>query len=546
MKRIFSSVTTVAAVCAGMICSSSCVNVDNSIGESMIPDNQLYNIYTAEFPIEDIRQEMADSLSGYSMYKFTFGALQDETFGLTTRSAAFTLVPINDTLDFGKNPVFRQFHMSAVSDSTSYSDPSQQYILQNVNVYELDKAINYNKLYPEISYTKKRITDGIPVYNGSDSLSFDFSREFGEKYMGIKAEDMDTISHYTAKFPGIVITSDIPAGNGGRINMFRLPIAVIDGSIYGSYAELKFTADYGTRTKVDTSFLFYLGPLSLYNMNGVSSTNVTKYPQLAFDRATHSSTALEGKAGKSVLMEGGRGIKPVIKAKALRDKILEIISQNTDKPADAVISKASLILPFEFPDDYTTMYEFPTALSPTCRIATDTSVTFAGITDSSISDENQGDINRSKCEYAPDITHHIQAVIKLKDDAKISNYDIWMLAMAKETIASSNSSSSSSNYNDDYYQQMMYYNYYNSMYNGYGYGGYGGGGGGGGGSYYNNYYNYAMLQQMYSSQSSSTASTTTTQTMMDYHRYYKAVLNGPEADKNQPMFRFTYAIPKAE
>ena len=256
MKRIFSSVTTVAAVCAGMICSSSCVNVDNSIGESMIPDNQLYNIYMAEFPIEDIRQEMADSLSGYSMYKFTFGALQDETFGLTTRSAAFTLVPINDTLDFGKNPVFRQFHMSAVSDSTSYSDPSQQYILQNVNVYELDKAINYNKLYPEISYTKKRITDGIPVYNGSDSLSFDFSREFGEKYMGIKAEDMDTISHYTAKFPGIVITSDIPAGNGGRINMFRLPIAVIDGSIYGSYAELKFTADYGTRTKVDTSFLF--------------------------------------------------------------------------------------------------------------------------------------------------------------------------------------------------------------------------------------------------------------------------------------------------
>ena len=87
MKRIFSSVTTVAAVCAGMICSSSCVNVDNSIGESMIPDNQLYNIYTAEFPIEDIRQEMADSLSGYSMYKFTFGALQDETFGLTDRKS---------------------------------------------------------------------------------------------------------------------------------------------------------------------------------------------------------------------------------------------------------------------------------------------------------------------------------------------------------------------------------------------------------------------------------------------------------------------------
>ena len=213
MKRIFSSVTTVAAVCAGMICSSSCVNVDNSIGESMIPDNQLYNIYTAEFPIEDIRQEMADSLSGYSMYKFTFGALQDETFGLTTRSAAFTLVPINDTLDFGKNPVFRQFHMSAVSDSTSYSDPSQQYILQNVNVYELDKAINYNKLYPEISYTKKRITDGIPVYNGSDSLSFDFSREFGEKFFDIKCRKAGlnpSLTILVATLRGLKMHGDVP------------------------------------------------------------------------------------------------------------------------------------------------------------------------------------------------------------------------------------------------------------------------------------------------------------------------------------------------
>ena len=193
-------------IAAGIACSS-CINVDKTLGESMIPDSQMYDIYSAEFPIEDIDQEMADSLSGYSMYKFTFGALRDETFGLTTRTAAFTLVPVNDTLDFGKNATFRQFHLSAVSDSTSYADPSQQYILQNVNVYELDKAIDYTKLYPEISYTKKRITDGIPVYNGQDSLAFDFSREFGEKYMSITNADMDTITAYTSRFPGIVLTT---------------------------------------------------------------------------------------------------------------------------------------------------------------------------------------------------------------------------------------------------------------------------------------------------------------------------------------------------
>ena len=176
----FSFRTGFAAAVAGLL-AVSCVYVNSSLGESFIADNQLYDLYTVEFPIEDIRMEMADSLSSYSLYKFTIGAVRDETFGLTTRSAAFTLVPVSDTLDYGKpgTQVFRGFHLSAVSDSTSYDDFSQQFILQNVNVYELDKALDYTKVAPAVSYTKKRITDGIPVYNGKDSLSIDFSKEFG-------------------------------------------------------------------------------------------------------------------------------------------------------------------------------------------------------------------------------------------------------------------------------------------------------------------------------------------------------------------------------
>lgn len=109
--------------------------------------------------------------------------------------------------------------------------------------------------------------------------------------------------------------------------MFRLPIAVNKGTIYGSYAELKFTADYGDRKQVDTSFIFYLGPMSIYDLGGVTSTSVTTYPQAAFDQTVHSSKSLEGKADKTFVMEGGRGIKPVIKAKPIRDKVLEIVSQ---------------------------------------------------------------------------------------------------------------------------------------------------------------------------------------------------------------------------
>ena len=97
-------------------------------------------------------------------------------------------------------------------------------------------------------------------------------------------------------------------------------------------------------------------------------------------------------------MEGGRGIKPVIKAKPIRDKVLEIVSQKTDAPSGVVISKATLVMPFEFPDNYIDMYMYPAYIRPTCRIKTDKSLTSASITDSSVSDENQGDINRSRCQ----------------------------------------------------------------------------------------------------------------------------------------------------
>lgn len=546
----FSSRSGLATAVAAGILFTSCVNVDKSLGESFIPDNQLYDLYTTEFPIEDIRQEQADSLSAYSLYKFTLGAVRDETFGLTTRSAAFTLVPVNDTLDFG-NPgtqKFRKFHFSAVADSTSYDDFSQEFILQNINVYELDKAIDMTKLYPEVSYTRKRITDGIPVYNGRDSLSFNFSREFGEKYMTILDSELDTISEYTKRFPGIILTTDVPAGYGGRINMFRLPISVNNGVIYGSAAELHFTAEYGDRGPVDTTFLFYFGPAQIYDMSGVTSTSPSTYPQIAFDMTTHESEGMVGKAGEYIYMEGGRGVKPVIKAAELREKMLAEILKHTDDPSSAVVSKASIELPFEFPDDYLKICQYPVMISPTCRIVTDTSVTYAGITDATASDENQGNIDRSSCRYSPDISHHAQEIIYLEDLSKIENYDIWMLAMANETIFSASSSSSSSS--SDYYDMLAYASYYNSMYNGYGYGGYGYGGYGGYGSYgydsyYNNYYNLLMMQSLYSSSSSSDSDYETTSTMMDFHRFYRTILNGPESEGRRPTFKFTYAIPKA-
>ena len=138
----FRKIATLATGVLLALAVNSCVTVDKSLGEDYIATNQQYDVYTASFPIEDLRMEQADSLSSYSLYRFSFGSIRDELFGLTTRMTSFTLVPVSDSLDFGipGTQKFRQFHFAAVSDSVSTDNPSQAHILQNVNVYELDKV----------------------------------------------------------------------------------------------------------------------------------------------------------------------------------------------------------------------------------------------------------------------------------------------------------------------------------------------------------------------------------------------------------------------
>ena len=71
IKPCLLAITAVAGIL------SACVNENKSLGESLIPNSQKYTIYTASFPIEEMSQQMADSLSAYSMYRFTVGAVRD-------------------------------------------------------------------------------------------------------------------------------------------------------------------------------------------------------------------------------------------------------------------------------------------------------------------------------------------------------------------------------------------------------------------------------------------------------------------------------------
>ena len=534
----------IAGTVAAALCCFSCISSTYNVGGNLIPTELKYDTYTAEFPLEDIRMAFPDSLSGYSSRRITIGAIRDELFGLTTRGCAISLVPMSDTLDFGKDPQLINFHFSAARDTTSVADHNQDNILQNINVYELSKPMDFNdgNLNNVVEHSSNRITKRTPVYDGTDSLSFDFSADFAKKYLTITQDDLKDLDTYTKKFPGIYIDTDEPIGLGGRINMFsvQLGLDLENYQITGDFATLSFNSEYDGERK-DTSFYFWFCPDKMYDLDSLINeidSDTERLPQYCFNVTGHSTREMTGKAGDLIAVEGGGGLKPVISATEIKNLIENEISKYTDQPREAIINRASIVLPFEFPDDYEQMFRFPAYLNPTVKVRySNDYVSYGSLTDTSSSYEDPGDLNRSLCQYAPDVTYHVQKLLELEDLSNITNYDIWLLVMAEEIeryMLSGTSSSTSS-----YYQQLAYASYYNSLYGGYGYGSYGYSSYGSS-SYLNNYYYMAMLASAYSSSSSSSSDTYTT--LMDKDRYYCAILNGPKAERH-PTLKIVYSVP---
>jgi hypothetical protein len=274
-----------------LLCCFSCIQTDDTLGGNYITTSQLYDVYTADIPITAIDNQLADSLSGYSRTRIGVGAIRDEQYGLSTRSCALSLVPVRDTMDFGTNPQFKSFHFSAALDTISVAEKGQENILQKVYVYALDERAgypDYNINTKDLKYTPKLITKGIPVIDGVDSLSFDFTEEFGKRYLSITQADLeDSLSHYLKKFPGIYITCEEPDGNGGRFNFFDLGMAFNKNYMHvtGSSAILNLRSTYNGR-QVDTSFMFYFSPPEFTNLDSlvtISNLGSVTFEQYCFN-----------------------------------------------------------------------------------------------------------------------------------------------------------------------------------------------------------------------------------------------------------------------
>ena len=186
--NIFGILATAGLILFG---SASCVPINEQLGDNFIPTDQIWNVFPCEdVALQDVTIKQSDSLSGYSTSRITFGSIKDGEFGCN-KSSCFTLVPLLDTIDFGTNPEVIQFHFTAVRDTFSVLRDNDMRMLQNVYVHSLKEALDSTVLYTGTFANKEllekhvntasTITNGVPIYNGGDSLSFDFSKEFAEK-----------------------------------------------------------------------------------------------------------------------------------------------------------------------------------------------------------------------------------------------------------------------------------------------------------------------------------------------------------------------------
>ena len=500
MKKFISIAAAIGAILFG---TASCIDIDPTLGDNFIPTDHIWEVYPCDdVVLEDITMQRSDSLAGYSTSRFVFGSVKGGEF-VSNNSTTVSLVPFAKTIDFGENTEVLQFHFTALRDTVSTIYSYQNRMLQNYYVHPLKKPTDSTILYTGTFYNQevlndfvdmdRIITEGIPVYDGGDSLSFNFSKEYAleviegiKRWQSLDEEKRDSISYYLKEVPGIYLRTNEQTEDGGRINMFNLPAAVANGYLEANYAELKIRAKYDDR-QVDTLFTFFFGPATL--VDDESSSLPSQYALNASVNLAKEGFIEEWNAGTKdkIHIEGGSGYKPVVKATEVKRIVDALIAEHASDNIDltnVVINKATIILPYNVGTDYETLDKYPHYLSPTVRLVSDNGkyVTYAGLTDSSIESENQGNINRSLSMYSPDVSHHIQEIAKLRQgvgedvdpnesDAefqkRLAKYDIWFLILHEEIIEESSSSSAY----DDYYNNLMYNSYYNNMmYDPYGYG----------------------------------------------------------------------------
>ena len=139
-------------------------------------------------------------------------------------------------------------------------------------------------------------------------------------------------------------------------------------------------------------------------------------------------------------IEGGAGINPYVNIAALKDSLDNWAARKGIDPAKVIISKATLIFPFEFPADISMLdYRYPSYLFPAYR-ATNTEESdmkyYYPYSDYALSGSSMGAINRSLGQYRCEVSSTMQKVMNMKREELGNKYDFWLYPLMYEEDSS--------------------------------------------------------------------------------------------------------------
>ena len=407
--------TIVLAVTA-LFLAVSCITVDKSMGDNLIPSDQNIPIRYAEIDLP-VQLKSAQPMQQISTSECIFGAIRTPEFGLVEFATVGDVCPNMTGWDFGKDPKVKDIYFLTGVTSKVVMQDDQAFVPQIVSIHRTKKNIDsttvFNNSFTEADWDPQPLNVSEFTYFGGDSIKIHLNMDFAKEILASSQQERDSLELFAQKFKGLLFKTNAPEEGtiGGRENSFSFGA----GTIY-LLVDYQPTWDKGLSRK-DTVFTLSVGLDYCLNIS------------------SYESDAMQTAEPLEILpVEGVAGVKPYISKDALKDAIDAWKISEGYENENLAIAKATMVFPFEIPQD-NDMTKYPQMLYP-CNKELDTTFNanfFFTHDDISTTGYSIGAINRSLCEYKVDIPSVIQDFVSKRKSELDDTYNMWLLPIYSET-----------------------------------------------------------------------------------------------------------------
>ena len=398
----------------------ACTKVDNTLGDSLIPNDQQMHIYHDTVSGIEAYVALVDSFplnfSGFSWYYGCIGAKQDATFGGFESGWLGQYDEDVDATDEFMNAQADSLTIYLSFDETLCDGDTS--IAQTFNLYEVTQRLYVDSLYYLRDFNVNEVIDPEPLF------TFDYKLSDGNpielRMTGAKVEDlMDRLQHasrslyeadslFVNEFKGLYLA---PASTSSR-NAAVLSLSITSTTL-NFYAHKDYMDDTNTEQK-DTIVGSYSFDASTYTDLLSLNTYQFDYSSSILDQSQFNDTSSTSSPVSVSYVQGCGGVTTYLKFTEDFANQLKNLKKEKDPNLTLVIHSARLEIGIEDPtpenlDMAMTRLGFYTDYSSFLPVS-DYLYTLEVSETNPITLAYGGYVNRSRNSYTMDITRMVQTI----------------------------------------------------------------------------------------------------------------------------------------